>query len=55
MTPQDARSFWKTLMDKASAHVADAHMLLDAGSFGSARALTVLAQEELGKAMRGGP
>ena len=51
MTPQDARTFWKALMDNASALIADADVLLNAGSFGRARALTVLAQEELGKAL----
>lgn len=51
MTPQDARTFWKSLMDNASALIADAHVLLSAGSFGRARSLAVLAQEELGKAL----
>lgn len=51
MTPLDARTFWKALMDNASALIADAHVLLNAGSFGRARSLTVLAQEELGKAL----
>lgn len=31
--------------------VSDAHILLQAGSFARARSLTVLAQEELGKAL----
>ncbi|MEV6909318.1 AbiV family abortive infection protein [Amycolatopsis sp. NPDC051071] len=39
----------KALMDNASALVADAHTLLAAGSYGRARSLRVLAQEELGK------
>ena len=51
MTPQHAREFWKALMDNASALIADAHVLLKAGSFGRSRSLTVLAQEELGKAL----
>lgn len=51
MTPQDARTFWKSLMDNASALIADAGVLLRAESFGRARALAVLAQEELGKAL----
>lgn len=51
MTPQDARTFWKSLMDNASALIADAHLLLSVGSFGRARSLAVLAQEELGKAV----
>jgi len=51
MTPLDGRTFWKALMDNASALIADAHVLLNAGSFGRARSLTVLAQEELGKAL----
>ncbi|MER7335985.1 MULTISPECIES: AbiV family abortive infection protein [unclassified Micromonospora] len=50
-TSQDARTFWKALMDNASSLIADADLLLSAGSFGRARALTVLAQEELGKAV----
>ena len=46
-----ARQFWMALMDNASSLVADAHLLLNAGSYGRARSLTVLAQEELGKAL----
>jgi AbiV family abortive infection protein len=38
-------------MDNASGLIADAHALLERGSFGRARSLTVLAQEELGKAL----
>ncbi|MEU0217091.1 AbiV family abortive infection protein [Streptomyces sp. NPDC006265] len=37
-------------MDNASELIPDAHALLERGSFGRARSLTVLAQEELGKA-----
>lgn len=51
MTPADGRAFWKALMDNASALIADAHLLLSAASFGRAQSLTVLAQEELGKAL----
>jgi AbiV family abortive infection protein len=51
LSPQDGRTFWKALMDNASALIADAHVLLNAESFGRARSLTVLAQEELGKAL----
>lgn len=51
MTGPEAREFWKALMDNASRLVADARLLLDAASFGRARSLTVLAQEELGKAL----
>lgn len=51
MTPSAARTFWKALMDNAAALVNDAHVLLRAGSFARARSLTVLAQEELGKAL----
>lgn len=51
MNPSEARSFWKALMDNASALISDAHVLLGAGSYGRARSLTVLAQEELGKAL----
>ncbi|WP_433676888.1 AbiV family abortive infection protein [Microbacterium gorillae] len=38
-------------MDNASGLITDAHVLLESGSFGRARSLTVLAQEELGKAL----
>lgn len=38
-------------MDNASGLIADAHALLQMESFGRARSLTVLAQEELGKAL----
>jgi AbiV family abortive infection protein len=51
MSPQQAREFWKALMDNASLLIADAHTLLSTGSFGRARSLTILAQEELGKAL----
>ena len=51
MTGAQAREFWKALMDNASRLVADAHLLMAAGSFGRARSLMVLAQEELGKAL----
>jgi AbiV family abortive infection protein len=51
MRPQDARDFWKALMDNASALIADAQLLPNAESFGGAQSLTVLAREELGKAL----
>lgn len=51
MTPDTARKFWKALMDNASRLSSDAHVLLSRGSYGRARSLTVLAQEELGKAL----
>lgn len=51
MNPVQARVFWKALMHNASALVADAQMLLAAESYGRAKSLTVLAQEELGKAL----
>jgi AbiV family abortive infection protein len=51
MSASAARGFWKALMDNASALIADAHLLLAAGSYGRARSLSVLAQEELGKAL----
>lgn len=51
MSPIEARKFWKALMDNASALISDAHVLLGAKSYGRARSLTVLAQEELGKAL----
>lgn len=49
--PSEARAFWKALLDNASALLSDAAVLLEIGSFGRARALNVLAQEELGKAL----
>ncbi|NED02373.1 AbiV family abortive infection protein [Streptomyces sp. SID6648] len=51
MSPGQAREFWKALMDNASSLIADAHTLLSAESYGRARSLTILAQEELGKAL----
>lgn len=51
MTGSEARTYWKALVDNATRLVADAHLLLGAGSAGRATALTVLAQEELGKAL----
>lgn len=51
MTPSTARAFWKALMDNATGLIADASALLELGSFGRARSLTVLAQEELGKSL----
>jgi AbiV family abortive infection protein len=50
MTASQARLLWKALVDNASRLVADAHLLLG-DSPGRARSLTVLAQEELGKAL----
>ncbi|SEC28009.1 AbiV family abortive infection protein [Arthrobacter woluwensis] len=51
LTPAVARDFWKSLMDNATNLVTDANLLLEHGSIGRARSLTVLAQEELGKAL----
>ena len=51
MSAVEARKFWKALVDNASALISDAHLLLAAESYGRARSLTVLAQEELGKAL----
>jgi AbiV family abortive infection protein len=51
MTPGQAREFWKALMDNASSSITDARTLLTPGSYGRAYSLTVLAQEELGKAL----
>lgn len=51
MHPRTARSLWKALMDNASALISDADVLLEHKSYGRARSLTVLAQEELGKAL----
>lgn len=47
----EARRLWHALVDNASALVAEAGLLVKAGSLGRARSLTVLAQEELGKAL----
>lgn len=49
--PKKARAFWKALMDNATSLITDAQLLLEHSSFGRARSLTVLAQEELGKAL----
>ncbi|MFE2869867.1 AbiV family abortive infection protein [Embleya sp. NPDC059259] len=51
MKPGEAREFWKALVDNASSLISDAHALCVAKSYGRARSLTVLAQEELGKAL----
>jgi AbiV len=51
LTPQEARTFWKALMDNASALISAAHLLLNSMSLGRARSHMVLAQEELGKAL----
>lgn len=51
MSPSTARAFWKALMDNATSLISDADALLRLESFGRARSLTVLAQEELGKAL----
>lgn len=51
MSPLQAREYWKALVDNAAALIADANVLLNAESYGRARSLTVLAQEELGKAL----
>ena len=51
MSAVEARKFWKALVDNASALISDARLLLAAESYGRARSLTVLAQEELGKAL----
>jgi AbiV family abortive infection protein len=51
MSPAEARSFWKALMDNASSLISDADILLASNSYGRAKSLTVLAQEELGKAL----
>ncbi|UPK66465.1 AbiV family abortive infection protein (plasmid) [Rhodococcus pyridinivorans] len=51
MSPTQAREYWKALVDNAAALIADANVLFNAESYGRARSLTVLAQEELGKAL----
>ena len=51
MSPPRARELWKALVDNASRLIDDARLLLANGSPGRARSLTVLAQEELGKAL----
>ena len=51
MNPTQAREYWKALMDNASTLITDAHTLLSSNSYGRAGSLTVLAQEELGKAL----
>ncbi len=51
LLPSTARIFWKALMENATSLIADADALLERRSYGRARSLTVLAQEELGKAL----
>ncbi|WP_413774887.1 AbiV family abortive infection protein [Actinocorallia sp. A-T 12471] len=51
MSPGQARDYWKALMDNATSLIKDSYLLLSAESFGRARSLMVLAQEELGKAL----
>ncbi|MEJ1180395.1 MULTISPECIES: AbiV family abortive infection protein [unclassified Pseudarthrobacter] len=51
LSAKNARELWKALMDNAASLVRDAEVLLRSGSFGRASSLTVLAQEELGKAL----
>ena len=51
LEPSAARAYWRALLDNATSLVADAHLLFDNRSFGRARALTVLAEEELAKAL----
>lgn len=50
LEPSEARAYWRALLDNATQLIADATLLHNAGSHGRARALTVLAEEELGKA-----
>lgn len=51
LSTKNARELWTALMDNAASLVQDAELLLRSGSFGRASSLTVLAQEELGKAL----
>lgn len=51
LNPTTARVFWKALMDNSTSLIEDAHALLMRKSYGRARSMTVLAQEELGKAL----
>lgn len=50
MNPSAARAYWRALLTNATSLVRDAQSLYDAGSFARVRALSVLAEEELGKA-----
>lgn len=50
LDPAEARNYWRALLDNATQLIADATLLYNADSHGRARALTVLAEEELGKA-----
>jgi AbiV family abortive infection protein len=51
LSTKNARELWKALMDNAASLVRDAELLGRSESFGRASSLTVLAQEELGKAL----
>lgn len=50
MNPNAAREYWRALVENATGLIRDAHALYDIASFGRARSLAVLAEEELGKA-----
>ena len=50
MSAETARDYWFTLMANAVSLVLDARLLLENGSAGRARALLILAQEELARA-----
>lgn len=50
MNPNAARDYWRALLENATGSIRDAQALFDIASFGRARSLAVLAEEELGKA-----
>lgn len=51
VAPGTAQWFWKALPGDASGLIVDARILLEHSSYGTAPSLTVLAEEELGKAV----
>lgn len=51
INPKLARRLWKALIANATELIDDANVLFKRGSYGRARSLAVLAQEELGKAL----
>lgn len=50
LTPDASREWWVALITNATDLIADAVILADAGSYGRAQSLSVLAAEEVGKA-----
>lgn len=52
ITAEEARGWWRALMENACALIEDADVLAENESYGRARSLVVLGMEELSKALR---